>query len=163
MVVGEAAIETDQADLLPKNWYGAYDFAEGRCFIWNEGSCHIEHTIQFLQRLAAWLDDEPSEVVITWDGAPWHRAKCIQAAVVKLGFTLIALPDYGSDLNPIEGLWKWMREEVTRNHCHDSMRRLFDACKEFIDRINDDSTSLVYRLWPKFEFDPDYEKLLVSN
>ena len=54
-------------------------------------------------------------------------------------------------------------EEVTRNHCHDSMRHLFDACKAFIDRNNPDSTSLVYRLWPKFELDPDYEKLLVSN
>ena len=43
------------------------------------------------------------------------------------------------------------------------MRDLFDACKAFIDRINRDSTSLVNRLWPKFELDPEYEKLLVSN
>lgn len=56
-----------------------------------------------------------------------------------------------------------MREEVTRNHCHDSMRHLFDACKVFIDRINRGSTSLVYRLWSKFELDLDYEELLVSN
>ena len=67
------------------------------------------------------------------------------------------------DLNRIEGLWKWMREEVTCNHCHDSMRHLFDACKAFIDRINRDPTKLAYRLWPKFELDQDYEKLLVSN
>ena len=125
--------------------------------------CNKEHTIQFLQRMAAWLADAPGAVVIIWDGAPWHRAKCVQAAADELGFTLIALPAYSPDLNPIEGLWKWMREEVTRNHCHESMRHLFDACKEFIDRINRDSASLVYRLWPKFELDPEYEKLLASN
>ena len=62
---------SDSAPLAHRiNWYGAYDFAEGRCFIWNEGTCNKEHTIQFLQRLAAWLDDEPSAVVIIWDGAP---------------------------------------------------------------------------------------------
>ena len=70
MVVGEASIETDQADLLPKNWYGAYDFAEGRCFILYEGTCNKEHTIQFLQRLAAWLDDAPGAVVIIWEAPP---------------------------------------------------------------------------------------------
>ncbi len=32
--------------------------------IWNEGSCNKEHTIQFLQRLAAWLGDETGEAVI---------------------------------------------------------------------------------------------------
>ena len=55
-----------------------------------------------------------------------------------------------------------MRGEVTRNHCHDSIRQLFDARKDFIIRIDRDPTTLVYRLWPKFELDPDYEKLLVS-
>ena len=43
----------DSASLADRiNWYGAYDFCAGHCFIWNESSCNKEHTIQFLQRLA---------------------------------------------------------------------------------------------------------------
>ena len=145
------------------NWYGAYDFCAGQCFIWNEGNCNKDHTIQFLQRMTEWLDDEPGAVVIIWDGATWHRAKSVQAAAAKLGLTLIPLPAYSPDLNPIENLWRWLREEVTRNHCHQSMRHLFDACKAFIDRINAHPYQVVTRLWPKFELDPEYEKLLVSN
>ena len=145
------------------NWYGAYDCADGQCFIWNEGSCNKEHTILFLQRLAEWLDDQPGQIVIIWDGASWHRAKDVQAAAAKLGFTLVPLPAYSPDLNPIEGLWKWMREEVTYNFCHDSMHDLFDACKAFIDRINAHPNQIIARLWPRFELDPDYEKLLMSN
>jgi hypothetical protein len=49
---------------------------------------------------------------------------------------LVLLPGYSPDLNPIECLWKWMREEVTQNHCYNTMRELFDACKSFIGRIN---------------------------
>ena len=30
----------------------------------------------------------------------------------SLGLYLIPLPSYSPDLNPIEGLWKWMREDV---------------------------------------------------
>ncbi len=66
-------------------------------------------------------------------------------------------------INPIEGLWKRMREEVTRTFCHASMRHPLDACKAFIDRINGDPLRLVSRLWPRFELDPEFEKFLVSK
>ena len=66
---------------------------------------------------------------------------------------------YSPDLNPIENLWRWMRDEVTRNYCHDSMPPLFDACKAFINRINAHPDRILSRLRPKFELDPDYEKL----
>ena len=102
-------------------------------------------------------------VVIIWDGATWHRAKAVQIAAAKLGLTLFPLPAYSPDLNPIEHLWRWMREEVTHNHCHHSMRRLCDACKAFINRINAHPVRVVSRLWPRFELDLEYEKLLVSN
>jgi hypothetical protein len=44
-----------------------------------------------------------------------HRAKSVQATAAALGFTLVPLPGYSPDLNPIEGLWKWMRDQVTKN------------------------------------------------
>jgi transposase len=145
------------------NWYGAYDFSRAQCFIWQEGACNQENTIQFLHHLAEWVGPLSASVLIIWDGAPWHKAKQVQEAAAELGFTLQPLPGYSPDLNPIEGLWKWMREEVTRNHCHLTMRELFDACKAFIDRINAAPDQLLTRLWPKFELDPAFEKLLVSN
>lgn len=144
------------------NWYGAYNFTDGQCFIWNEGNCNKEQTVAFLDRLAKWLGDTDRPVTIIWDGAPWHRARIAQAKAAELGFRLMPLPGYSPDLNPIEGLWKWLREEVTLNHSYMTMRDLFDACKAFIERINLDPDSLVKRLWPKLDLDPDLEKLLVS-
>ena len=164
-VKGEVAWRTSDCPPLADriNWYGAYDFSYGQCFIWNEGNCDKEKTVQFLHHLAGWLGKNPAPVVIIWDGAPWHRAQIVQTTAAQLGFTLVPLPGYSPDLNPIEGLWKWMRDQVTKNFCHSSMRDLFDACKAFIERINLDPAQLIDRLWPKFDLDPDYEKLLISN
>jgi len=145
------------------NWYGAYDFLAGQCLLWNEGACNGEQTIQFLHRLKTWLGDSKIPVVIIWDNAPCHRAQPVQAAAAELGFTLLPLPGYSPDLNPIEGLWKWMREEVTQLHCYPTLRTLFEACKHFIDRINCAPEHILKRLWPKFELDPEFEKLLLSN
>ncbi len=144
------------------NWYGVYNFTDGQCFIWNEGNCNTEHTIAFLERVADWLGDTDHPIVIIWDGAPWHRAASVRGRAHELGFQIIPLPGYSPDLNPIEGLWKWMREEVTQHYSYKTMRELFDACKAFIERINQDPDALIKRLWPKFELDPEYEKLLVS-
>lgn len=146
------------------NWYDAYDFSRGQCFIWHFGRCHSDHTIEFLKKLAAWLDqDDQMQTIIIWDGAPWHRANKVKTCADTLGFTLIALPAYSPDLNPIEALWKWMRQEVTQHFCHPSLADLFTDCLAFIDHINPDPEQIITRLWPKFVLDPDYEKLLVSS
>jgi transposase len=145
------------------NWYGAFNFTDGQCLIWNEGNCCKEHTAEFLQRVYEWLPNDGRRVVIIWDNAPWHIAGLVQQAGADLGWELIGLSSYSPDLNPIEGLWKWMREEVTQLQCYETMRGLFDACKAFIDRINKDPRGVVDRLWPRFELDPELEKLRFSS
>lgn len=145
------------------NWYGAYDFSQGQAFIWQEGKCNSEHTVQFLQRLTAWLQLTDRQLVIIWDGASWHRSQMVRTQAQQLGIQLIQLPAYSPDLNPIEGLWKWMREDVTQHICHDSLHDLFLDCKAFIERINLDPDAMISRLWPRFDLDPDYEKLLLST
>ena len=80
----------------------------------------------------------------------------------RLGLTLIQLPSYSPDLNPIEGLWKWMREDLTHHHCYKYLYQLERACFDFIDRINLDPEAIITRLWPKFDLDPEYEEVLFS-
>ena len=33
------------------NWYGAYNFTQGRCLIWNEGRCNSASTVSFSSAL----------------------------------------------------------------------------------------------------------------
>ena len=81
----------------------------------------------------------------------------------EAGIEIAQLPGYSPDLNPIEGLSKWMREEVTQLCCYDSVKSLFDGCKRFIEVINQTPLEIVDRLWPRFELDPEVEKLGVSK
>jgi transposase len=145
------------------NYYGAYDFTRGQCFLWQNGQFHSDNTIAFFQELANWLDVKGQTVYIIMDGAPWHRSQKVAEAATELGFTLIRLPAYSPDLNPIEGLWKWMREEVTQLYCHPTLQALAEACDKFINRINLEPNLLLKRLWPKFDLDPEFENLLVSS
>ena len=46
------------------DWYGAYDFTNGQCFLWNEGGCNGENTIKFLEQLAAWLGPSPGPTLL---------------------------------------------------------------------------------------------------
>jgi len=145
------------------NCYGAYDFTHGECFLWQDGWCDGERTVRFLEALARWRAGKEGKLVIIWDNAPCHIARVVKAKASELGIELVYLPGYSPDLNPVERLWGWLREEVTRGHCHDSVAALIDAARAFIERVNGDRTALVTRLWPKFELDPDFEeKLRVS-
>ena len=74
--------------------------------------------------VARWRAGLPGKVVVIWDNAPCHVAKVVTGQAEELGIELVNLPGYSPDLNPIERLWDWMREEVTRGHCHASLAAL---------------------------------------
>ncbi len=142
------------------NAYGAYDFTNGECLLWQDGWCNGEHTVQFLRELVRWRAGKKGRLVLIWDNAPCHVAKAVKAEAARLGIELVNLPGYSPDLNPIERLWDWMREEVSRGFCHGSVQELHEACQAFLARINRDPIALVDRLWPKFELDLEFEEKL---
>lgn len=144
------------------NRYGAYDCTHGQCLIWEDGPCDGIATGQVLERVARWRPGLPGKVVVIWDNAPRHIAQVVTAHAEELGIELVFPPGYGPDLNPIERLWDRMRQEVTRGDCHDSLATLRAACHRLIAGINADPQTVVDRLRPQFEPDPEYEaKLLV--
>jgi transposase len=144
------------------NYFGAYNFTDGACFLWEEGKCNGETTIHFLQQLALWLAGTDRQVVLIWDGASYHRSSKIRTYAEELGFQLLPLPAYSPDLNPIEGLWRWLREVVTQHSCHETLAQLRQDCMAFIDDINLEPEQIIARLWPRFDLDPDLEKLRFS-
>jgi transposase len=73
------------------------------------------HCIEFLdhllrQRSGAWL--------VIWDGSPIHRRGAVKDFIEGVGAkTLVveALPSYAPDLNPVEWMWKQLKQVELRN------------------------------------------------
>ncbi len=55
-------------------------------------------------------------VVVVWDNLNVHRSKALrQWAAQQDWLTIIQLPTYAPDLNPVEGIWSLLRRSTTAN------------------------------------------------
>jgi transposase len=72
------------------------------------------HTIEFLVHLGRLGADR---LLVVWDGSPIHRRAEVKAFVAEAGDAIHVepLPPYAPDLNPVEWLWRQMKEVEMRN------------------------------------------------
>ena len=54
----------------------------------------------------------PEDTVIVMDNASFHRKKQLFEIVDRFHFTLIFLPPYSPELNPIENFWAWLKKTL---------------------------------------------------
>lgn len=144
------------------SFYGLYLYNEGQVRIWPYERANGILTIDVMRRLR---EEFPNRHIrIVWDGAAYHRSKIVMAAAVaSMNIELIRLPAYSPDFMPVEALWRWLREDVTYNHCHTTPEELMTRVAEFQARINADPLAVADRLWVKTELDPEEEKLRISK
>lgn len=76
----------------------------------------------------AWITQDllpqlPAHSVIIMDNASFHKGKAMQEAIVQAGHTLLYLPPYSPDLNPIEKKWAQAKAIRRREQC--SIETLF--------------------------------------
>jgi transposase len=64
------------------------------------------------------------QIVLVLDNAGWHVAKNLQ---VPPTISLLPLPPYSPELNPIERLWCWLKEHHLSNRVYADYDALLDA------------------------------------
>ncbi len=76
--------------------------------------------VRFLKHL---LRHVPGKLLVIWDGAPIHRCQAVKAflaAGAAARLHLEPLPRYAPDVNPDEGIWRYLKRVELRNRCcHD--------------------------------------------
>jgi transposase len=72
------------------------------------------HSIEFLVHLGRLAGDR---LLVIWDGSPIHRRAEVKEFVAEAGdaLRLEPLPAYAPDLNPVEWLWRHLKEVEMRN------------------------------------------------
>ena len=59
------------------------------------------------------------------DGAGWHGAR---ALAVPANVTLVPLPPYSPELNPVERVWLYLRERLLSLRVFRDHRAIIDSC-----------------------------------
>lgn len=78
---------------------------------------------EFLRRFAATLAEDEHAVVVL-DGAGWHTSHDL---LVPPNVSLLRLPPYAPELNPVERIWLYLRERHLSHRVHDRSRAIIDA------------------------------------
>lgn len=99
--------------------FGAVDVQQGDVVFHRASSANAEAFLDFLRLLKEKYSDR--FLVLVLDNARIHHANMVQAFLdgeEGSAFHFIFLPPYSPHLNPIERLWKWLKDEVIANVLH---------------------------------------------
>ena len=114
-----------------KGWkvFGLLDYFSGRLFHQGlEGRLNSASYTAFLQQV---LEQTTEPIMLIQDGARYHTSKATQAfcAAHADRLTVFQLPRYSPDYNPIEKLWKQVKQEDT----HLVYFPTFDALRDKVE------------------------------
>jgi transposase len=85
----------------------------------------------FLDRLAATLQED-AHAALVLDGAGWHGAREL---VVPSNISLIPLPPYAPELNPVERIWLHLRQRYLSLRLFADLDDIIDGCCDARNRL----------------------------
>ena len=75
-----------------------------------------------------------AHAVVLLDQAGWHQSKRL---AVPTNITLVPLPAKAPELNPVENIWQFLRENWLSNRIFTSYNDILDHCCEAWNRLID--------------------------
>lgn len=92
--------------------------------------------VRFLHHLGRHL---PGPLLILWDGAPIHRSQGIKDFLahdpVGARIHLERFPGYAPELNPAEGIWRYLKYVELKNLCCHDLHQLRDELRKAKERL----------------------------
>ncbi len=85
----------------------------------------------FLDQVAASRPPD-AHVAIVLDGAGWHQCKDL---AVPDNITLVVLPPYSPELNPVERVWLYLRERFLSLRLFETTEDINEACCDAWNRL----------------------------
>lgn len=141
--------------------FGAYIYNTGQVWIKPDERANSRTVRNALFDLKNHLADAPKITVIA-DNANYLKNKTNHAFALRHKIEVIHIPAYSPDLMPVEELWNWFRQEVTRNTVFDNTDQIIQDMRRFVERVNTEPCKVADRLVVLEELNPDFEKLLAS-
>jgi transposase len=96
------------------NITGSLDIISHKLVIQEDKTLNAEATLSFFQKIEKAYPAK-SKIHIFCDNARYYRNRNVKKYLERSKIELHFLPPYSPNLNPIERLWKWMKERVIYN------------------------------------------------
>jgi transposase len=100
-------------------------------------------------RLISQATEVGKHAVVIMDQASWHQS---YLADEFDNLTVIHIPPYSPELNPIEQVWSWLRQNEVANRCFENYNDIVDTLCGAWNRFCEDKSrviSLCFRDWLK--------------
>jgi hypothetical protein len=111
------------------------DAATGQVVYHQWSRINLKAFCAFAEQLRAAYPDAQT-VYVVMDNWPTHTSPQTQAAFAAAGLSPLFLPTYASWLNPIEKLWRWLRQTVIHLHdCVTDLPTLRQRVCDFLDQF----------------------------
>lgn len=91
--------------------------------------------VRFLKHLLASI---PGNILLVWDNLPAHRGKAVKDFLTEgtaKRLTVKALPAYAPELNPQEGIWRYLKYVELKNVCCRHLTELRLEVRRAIERL----------------------------
>ncbi len=109
---------------------------EGKLYmIEQEKAFKGEDVVRFLKHLMRQI---PGKLLVIWDGSPIHRGGAVKdflGSGASYRLQLEQLPGYAPDLNPDEGVWRYLKCVELKNLCCQSLAELRIELRKAKERL----------------------------
>lgn len=116
--------------------YGAWDFAADSLISRISEKKNSREFVAFLKQVLA---EEPTgpELLLVMDNAGYHRANRVVDFVQECGDAaqIFWLPPYSPELNLIERVWKYLKQNVTNNYFFGDLETLVQATEQACEHL----------------------------
>lgn len=92
--------------------------------------CFLEHLLRHIR----------GKLLVVWDGAPTHRSQVLKdflANGAAARIHLERLPGYAPELNPDEGIWRYLKHVELKNLVCRDLSHLRDELRKVVKRVRD--------------------------
>ncbi|MGG4021599.1 IS630 family transposase, partial [Geobacillus stearothermophilus] len=126
--------------------FGAVNVHDGETVLHQTTAANAATFLDFLRMLKERYLDRL--MVLVLDNARIHHAKMVKEFLREEGqcFHFIYLPPYSPQLNPIERLWKWLKDMVIANVFHKDRNDIIQAITRFVHYIHERPEEVLQRL-----------------
>ena len=135
---------------LMVNLNGAYNIEEDKVTIREDESINSQSTIALFEQL---LKENPFGILyIIRDNARYYYSKLVKEFLqTHPRMQYIKMPPYSPNLNLIERLWGFFKEETTHNRYYEKFAEFKKTCLDFFANIADYKAELERRMTENFQ------------